>query len=66
MAKKDFSKFTKRNVHKRRSKEEARRELLRALNQCGVSYDGVKIRESDDRGGHRRREDRRLLSAGGF
>lgn len=66
MAKKDFSKFTKRNVHKRRSKEEARRELLRALNQCGVSYDGVKIRESDDRGGHRRREDKEDILAKGI
>ena len=51
--KNDFTKFTKRNVHKRRSKEEARRELLRALNQCGVAYDGVKIRESADFGGKR-------------
>ena len=66
MAKKDFSKFTKRNVHKRRSKEEARRELLRALNQCGVSYDGVKIRESDDRGGHRRREEKEDILAKGI
>ena len=58
MKKKDFSKFTKRNVHKRRSKEEARRELLRSLNQCGVAYDGVKIRESFDNGRGRYQRDK--------
>lgn len=45
MKKKDFSKFTKRNVHKRRSKEQARRELLKAVNEVGVSYEGAKIRD---------------------
>ena len=48
--KKDFSKFTKRNVHKRRSKEAAKAELLRALREVGVSYDGVKIRDVQDGG----------------
>lgn len=50
MKKKDFTKFTKRNVHKRRSKEAARRELLRAVNEVGVKYDGVKIGASVDFG----------------
>ena len=48
--KKDFTKFTKRNVHKRRSKEAAKNELLRALREVGVSYDGVKLRDSHDFG----------------
>ena len=48
MKKKDFDKFTKRNVHKRRSKEAARRELLRAVNEVGVKYDGVKIGSAID------------------
>ena len=57
MKKKDFTKFTKRNVHKRRSKEAARRELLRAVNETGVKYDGVKIGSAPDieRGGRGRR-----------
>ncbi|MBE6531899.1 MAG: ribonuclease R [Ruminococcaceae bacterium] len=57
MKKKDFDKFTKRNVHKRRSKEAARRELLRAVSELGVKYDGVKIGSAldmDGRGGSRR------------
>ena len=48
--KKDFSKFTKRNVHKRRSKEAARRELLRAVREVGVEYEGVKLRDISDTG----------------
>ena len=48
--KKDFTKFTKRNVHKRRSKEEARRELLRAIREVGVEYEGVKLRDIHDGG----------------
>ena len=43
MKKKDFDKFTKRNVHKRRSKEAARRELMKAVNEIGVKCDGVKL-----------------------
>ncbi len=50
MKKKDFTRFTKRNVHKRRSKEAARRELLKAVNEVGVKYDGVKIGASVDFG----------------
>ena len=45
--KKDFAKFTKRNTHKRRSKEQARRELMKAVRETNVNYDGVKIRDID-------------------
>ena len=45
MKKKDFTKFTKRNVHKRRSKEAAKRELMKAVREVGVSYEGVKVRD---------------------
>ena len=48
--KKDFTKFTKRNTHKRRSKEAAKRELMKAVNECGVKADGVKIRDLHDSG----------------
>ncbi len=57
--KKDFTKFTKRNVHKRRSKEEARRELLRAIREVGVAYEGVKLRDTHDGGrGEKKNADR--------
>ena len=59
MKKKDFDKFTKRNVHKRRSKEAARRELLRAVNEVGVKYDGVKIGSALDLDGASRRGGKR-------
>ncbi len=45
--KKDFAKFTKRNTHKRRSKEQARRELMKVVRETNVNYDGVKIRDID-------------------
>ena len=48
--KKDLSKFTKRNVHKRRSKEAARRELMKAVRETGVAFDGAKLRDISDRG----------------
>ena len=48
--KKDFSKFTKRNTHKRRSKEAAKRELMKAVSECGVKADGVKLRDIRDSG----------------
>lgn len=48
--KKDFTKFTKRNVHKRRSKDAAKRELLRAVRECGADISSVKIKDSFDRG----------------
>ena len=48
--KKDFTKFTKRNTHKRRSKEQSRRELMKAVAECGVKADGVKFRDIVDGG----------------
>ena len=48
--KKDFTKFTKRNTHKRRSKEAAKRELMKAVSECGVKADGVKIRDIHESG----------------
>ena len=48
--KKDFTKFTKRNTHKRRSKEAARRELMNAVEAVNVQASGVKIRDSVDIG----------------
>ena len=47
---KDFTKFTKRNTHKRRSKEEARRELLRAVAETEVAYSGIVLKDSVDYG----------------
>ena len=40
---KAFEKFNKRNTHKRRSREEARRVLLRAVAETGVGTDALKI-----------------------
>lgn len=51
MKKKDFTKFTKRNTHKRRTKEQARRELMKAVRESGVNCDGVKIRDIELSGG---------------
>jgi len=48
--KKDFSKFTKRNTHKRRSKEAAKNELLKMVREIGVNADGLKIKDRVDRG----------------
>ena len=47
--KKDFSKFTKRNTHKRRSKEAAKNELLKMVREIGVNADGLKIKNTLDR-----------------
>ncbi|MBQ7387314.1 MAG: VacB/RNase II family 3'-5' exoribonuclease [Clostridia bacterium] len=54
-SKKDFAKFTKRNVHKRKSKDAARAALLRAVAETGTDISGVKIRDRVDlgRGGRR-------------
>ena len=41
--KKDFTKFTKRNTHKRRSKEEAKRALMKAVREVGVEASTAKI-----------------------
>ena len=48
--KKDFKKFTKRNTHKRRSKEAAKRELIKAVRECSVGTDTLKIRDISDGG----------------
>ena len=50
MKNKDFNKFAKRNTHKRRSKDAARAELLRAVREVEESYSGFKIHDSVDRG----------------
>lgn len=41
--KKDFTKFTKRNTHKRRSKEQARAALMKAVREVGVDPSVAKI-----------------------
>ena len=64
--KKDFTKFTKRNTHKRRSKDEAKRALMKAVAECGVAYDGVKIRDSHDGRALRDYGDGGRLSASGI
>ena len=48
--KKDFNKFTKRNTHKRRDKEAARRELLRAVAETEVAYEGIVLKDTVDFG----------------
>jgi hypothetical protein len=48
--KKDFAKFTKRNVHKRRAKEQSREALERAIRSTGVEYSGYKLRDALDAG----------------
>ncbi len=59
MSKKDFKKFTKRNVHKRSGKDRARNEILRALDSIGYSSEGVKIRTGFDGGRRARVSDKR-------
>lgn len=49
-SKKDFTKFTKRNTHKRRGKEEAKRELLRAVAETEVAYSGIVLKDTMDLG----------------
>ena len=48
--KKDFTKFTKRNTHKRRDKDAAKRELLRAVAETEVAYSGIVLKDSIDYG----------------
>ena len=38
--KKDFAKFTKRNVHKRKAKEKSREAIEKAILSTGVDYAG--------------------------
>ena len=63
--KKDFAKFTKRNTHKRKSKEQAKKELMKALNAIGVEYGGAKIRDVD-MSSSRMSEGRRSITARGI
>ena len=53
--KKDFTKFTKRNTHKRRSKEQAKCEIMKALKECGVECEGIKIGDISNGGESRER-----------
>ena len=48
--KKDFSKFTKRNTHKRRGKDAAKRELLKAVAETEVAYSGIVLKDTFDYG----------------
>ena len=48
--KKDFTKFTKRNTHKRRTKDAAKRELLKAVAETEVAYSGIVLKDSLDFG----------------
>ncbi len=48
--KKDFTKFTKRNTHKRRTKEAAKQELLRAVAETEVAYSGIVLKDTIDSG----------------
>jgi len=48
--KKALSRFSGRNTHKRKSKEKARAELLRAVAETGVGTDALKISYTADRG----------------
>ena len=48
--KKDFTKFTKRNTHKRRSKDAAKQELLRAVAETEVAYSGIILKDTLDSG----------------
>ena len=50
MKNRNFKKFTKRATHKRRSKDAARAELLRALRESGTNVSGVKLKDSLDLG----------------
>ncbi len=50
MKNKDFKKFAKRNTHKRRAKDAARRELLRSVKEVDASYSDFKLRDSLDSG----------------
>jgi ribonuclease R len=48
--KKDFTKFTKRNVHKRRSKEEMKNAIEQAIRSTGVGYSDYKLKSALDNG----------------
>ena len=48
--KKDFAKFTKRNVHKRRAKEQSREAIEQAIRSTGVEYSDYKLISALDNG----------------
>ena len=48
--KKDFAKFTKRNVHKRRAKDKSREAIEQAIRSTGVGYSGYKLKSAVDAG----------------
>ena len=53
-----LSKFSKRNTHKRKSKQKAQAELLRAVKETGVGTDALKISYSFDSGRRGRTSDK--------
>lgn len=57
--KKDFTKFTKRNTHKRKSKEAAKRELMKAVAETEVAYSGFVLKDVIDAGRRARSSDKR-------
>ena len=48
--KKDFAKFTKRNVHKRRAKDKSRDAIEQAIRSTGVGYADYKLKSALDEG----------------
>jgi len=50
MRKNDYQRFSKRNVHKRKKKEESKAALLAIVKECGFSADNVKVGGRLDRG----------------
>ena len=50
LTKKNQEKFVKVNTHKRRGKEKAQREIIKALEECKVSFDGFIYKDTDDTG----------------
>ncbi len=48
--KRDFTKFTKRNVHKRRAKDQSREAIEQAIRSTGVGYSDYKLKSALDRG----------------
>lgn len=58
--KKALGKFTKRNTHKRATKDRAARELMKAVAETGVGTDSLKLTFSNDSGRRGRVSDRRF------
>ena len=49
-SKRNFEKFSKRNTHKKKSKDKAKAELLRLVEKTNVNFDGVRISDVTDSG----------------